>query len=74
MLKSILPAPTIVGFKKLEQYGDDQASIIAFGSDMVGPSSIRGGRLAYNEAINDTNNQQMLMILVQRSSFQKGQQ
>ena len=32
MLKSILPAPTIVGFKKLEQYGDDQASIIAFGS------------------------------------------
>lgn len=31
---------------------------------VVGPDSIRTGRLAYNEAITETNNQQMLMVLV----------
>jgi hypothetical protein len=31
---------------------------------VVGPDAIRGGRLAYNEAITETNNQQMLMVLV----------
>jgi len=31
---------------------------------MVGPKAISTGRLAYNEAIAETNNQQMLMVLV----------
>jgi hypothetical protein len=42
------------------------------GCAVVGPSSIRGGRLAYNEAINDTNNQQMLMILVHNRYEERG--
>jgi hypothetical protein len=31
---------------------------------VVGPSAIHSGRLAYNAAISETNNQQMLMVLV----------
>ena len=31
---------------------------------VVGPAAISSGRLAYNEAITETNNQQMLMVLV----------
>ena len=31
---------------------------------VVGPTAIRSGRLAYNEAITETNNQQMLMVLI----------
>lgn len=31
----------------------------------LGPAAVRNGRLAYNEAINATNNQQMLMAVVQ---------
>ena len=34
------------------------------GCTIVGPDAIRSGRLAYNEAITETNNQQMLMVLV----------
>lgn len=34
------------------------------GCAVVGPDAIRGGRLAYNQAITETNNQQMLMVLV----------
>jgi hypothetical protein len=34
------------------------------GCSVVGPSAIRSGRIAYNEAITDTNNQQMLMIAI----------
>jgi hypothetical protein len=34
------------------------------GCSAVGPNAIRSGRLAYNEAITETNNQQMLMVLV----------
>jgi len=42
------------------------------GCTVVGPSSIRGGRLAYNEAINDTNNQQMLMLIVHNRYEERG--
>jgi len=46
-------------------------SVLA-GCNVVGPSSIRGGRLAYNEAINDTNNQQMLMMIVHNRYEERG--
>jgi hypothetical protein len=31
---------------------------------LVGPTAIRSGRLAYNEVITETNNQQMLMVVI----------
>ena len=34
------------------------------GCAVIGPSSIHSGRLTYNEAISETNNQQMLMFLI----------
>ena len=34
------------------------------GCTVVGPDAIRSGRMAYNEAITETNNQQMLMVMV----------
>lgn len=34
------------------------------GSAVVGPPSIRNGRAVFNEAINDTNNQQMLQVVI----------
>lgn len=34
------------------------------GCATIGPESIRSGRMAYNEAITETNNQQMLMVFV----------
>jgi hypothetical protein len=34
------------------------------GCTVVGPSAIRSGRLAYNEAITETNNQQLLMSVI----------
>jgi hypothetical protein len=42
------------------------------GCTVVGPTAIRSGRLAYNEAINDTNNQQMLMIIVTNRYGERG--
>ena len=38
--------------------------LLLTGCAVVGPDAIRGGRLAYNQAITETNNQQMLMVLV----------
>jgi hypothetical protein len=35
------------------------------GCTVVGPSALRSGRLAYNAAIAETNNQQMLMFVIQ---------
>lgn len=40
------------------------------GCSVVGPSAIRSGRIAYNEAISETNNQQMLMMVV-RNRYQE---
>ncbi len=41
------------------------AAVMAVSScAVVGPKAISSGRLAYNEAITETNNQQMLMVLV----------
>jgi hypothetical protein len=37
---------------------------VLFGCTVVGPNALRSGRLAYNEAITETSNQQMLMALV----------
>jgi hypothetical protein len=34
------------------------------GCAVVGPPSIRNGRAVYNDAINDTNNQQLLMVII----------
>ena len=34
------------------------------GCAVVGPPSIRNGRSVYNDAINDTNNQQLLMVII----------
>jgi hypothetical protein len=34
------------------------------GCAVVGPPSIRNGRAVYNDAINDTNNQQLLMVVI----------
>lgn len=38
----------------------------------VGPSAIRSGRLAYNEAITETNNQQMLMVIIHNRYLEQG--
>jgi hypothetical protein len=39
--------------------------ILLAGCTVVGPSAVRNGRLAYTQAITETNNQQMLMAVVQ---------
>jgi hypothetical protein len=39
------------------------ASLLA-GCTVVGPNALRSGRLAYNEAISETNNQQLLMAII----------
>ena len=42
------------------------------GCSVVGPTAISNGRLAYNQAITETNNQQMLMIIVQNRYEEQG--
>ena len=42
------------------------------GCTVTGPSAVRSGRLAYNEAIAETNNQQMLMFVVQNRYEESG--
>ena len=38
----------------------------------LGPSAIRGGRLDYNKAISDTNNQQILMAVIKNRYLEQG--
>lgn len=40
------------------------AAFLLTGCAVVGPPSIRNGRAVYNDAINDTNNQQLLMVVI----------
>jgi len=47
------------------------SSLLA-GCTVVGPTSISSGRLAYNEAITTTDNQQMLMVLIQNRYGERG--
>jgi hypothetical protein len=47
-------------------------SCLLAGCTVVGPTAIRSGRLAYNEAVTETNNQQMLMILVNNRYEERG--
>jgi len=42
------------------------------GCSFVGPTAISNGRLAYNKAITETNNQQMLMIIIQNRYVEQG--
>jgi len=42
------------------------------GCAVVGPTAIRNGRLAYNEAITETNNQQLLMAVIQNRYEETG--
>ncbi|CAA0079996.1 Uncharacterised protein [Halioglobus japonicus] len=42
------------------------------GCTVVGPAAISSGRLAYNEAITATDNQQMLMVLIQNRYGERG--
>ena len=42
------------------------------GCTVVGPAAISSGRLAYNEAITTTDNQQMLMVLIQNRYGERG--
>ncbi|MGB5774986.1 MAG: hypothetical protein WBP89_10015, partial [Sedimenticolaceae bacterium] len=42
------------------------------GCAVVGPAAISSGRLAYNEAITTTDNQQMLMVLIQNRYGERG--
>lgn len=37
---------------------------LLIGCTDLGPSAVRNGRLSYNEAITETNNQQMLMAII----------
>jgi hypothetical protein len=48
------------------------AAVFLGGCTTVGPPSVRSGRLAYNAAINETNNQQMLMVVVQNRYQESG--
>jgi len=45
---------------------------LLMGCSVVGPQSIRSGRMAYNEAISETNNQQILKIIVQDRYEERG--
>ncbi|MFC1688383.1 hypothetical protein ACFL07_01825 [Pseudomonadota bacterium] len=45
---------------------------VLVGCSVVGPKSIRSGRMAYNEAISETNNQQILKIVVQDRYEERG--
>ena len=47
------------------------SSLLA-GCTVVGPAAISSGRLAYNEAITTTDNQQMLMVLIQNRYGERG--
>jgi hypothetical protein len=42
------------------------------GCTVVGPAAISSGRLAYNQAITTTDNQQMLMVLIQNRYGERG--
>jgi len=42
------------------------------GCSVVGPTAIRSGRLAYNDAINETNRQQLLMIVIYNRYEEEG--
>jgi len=42
------------------------------GCTAVGPNAIRSGRLAYNEAITETNNQQLLMAVIHNRYEERG--
>jgi len=42
------------------------------GCSVTGPSAIRSGRIAYNEAITETNNQQMLMAIINNRYVERG--
>lgn len=46
--------------------------LLLSGCSTVGPSSIRSGRLAYNEAIHETDNQQMLLFVIQNRYEERG--
>ncbi len=48
------------------------AAVLLGGCTVVGPKAISSGRLAYNEAIAETNNQQMLMVLVHNRYEEQG--
>lgn len=47
-------------------------SSLLIGCTVVGPAAISSGRLAYNEAITTTDNQQMLMVLIQNRYGERG--
>ncbi len=47
-------------------------SCLLTGCTAVGPTAIRSGRLAYNEAITETNNQQMLMVVIRNRYEERG--
>lgn len=47
-------------------------SSLLVGCTVVGPAAISSGRLAYNEAITTTDNQQMLMVLIQNRYGERG--
>jgi len=42
------------------------------GCTVVGPSAIRSGRPTYNEAITETNNQQMLLVIIHNRYVEQG--
>jgi hypothetical protein len=72
------PGDTLMkSFHQLHRRGLCLATIfiIAFtltGCSIMGPAAIRSGRLAYNEAINETNNQQILMIAIHNRYEESG--
>ena len=47
-------------------------SSLLVGCTVVGPAAVSSGRLAYNEAITVTDNQQMLMVLIQNRYGERG--
>jgi hypothetical protein len=55
------PHPTLTRIYRLLAW--TMACLLA-GCAVVGPPSIRNGRAVYNDAINDTNNQQLLMVVI----------
>jgi hypothetical protein len=58
-----MTAPYLTGSRAL--IGVILINCLLAGCTVVGPSAIRSGRLAYNEAITETNNQQILKLVIQ---------
>jgi hypothetical protein len=65
------PTPYRAGFTRKLLSACALGCLLA-GCSVVGPTAIRSGRLAYNDAINETNRQQLLMVVIYNRYEEEG--